>query len=286
MGLDLRHGCMDNGTFPVVEPSEHARDSRTTAGADALLLVQLSQGNSVVFLVRSRGELKLLVSHTSLYCKCMASIPSTRDHEQPPPHAEPDDIFYQIDQECKFIEEELASYANQDPDKKDHPFPQQQIEALLQLKQFSPLFREAYKELLSRLPISISLRSRNAELGVPVMTSPVDIPSTHYVRTRCVFSATDLCETWTFKPYVIDTYLLGLSGILGAGADTSLEGDELEAKLAAGYKLMCCSGHEEAMKEQQASAFAVLGRPVVEKWREDEKTWRSVGKAYGMQTKM
>ncbi|KAI5361339.1 hypothetical protein Slin15195_G124510 [Septoria linicola] len=198
-----------------------------------------------------------------------------------PPRAEPDDIFYQIDQELKFVEEELASFARRDPDKKDRPFPHRQIEALSQLKQFSPIFRDVYKELLSRLPVSISLRSRNAELGVP-MTSPVDIPSTHYARFRCVYAdsanTSPQCETWTFKPYVIDTYLLGLSNILGASADTQLEGTELEVQLAAGYKQMFCSEHAEKLKNEQARTFAATSRRVVEKWREDVQLWWTVGR--------
>lgn len=135
------------------------------------------------------------------------------------------------------------------------------------------------------------------------MTSPVDLLSTQYVRTRCVFAAdfahhhhpppppshhhhhhhhfhnvSPQCETWTFKPYVIDTYLIGLSRILGAAADTRLERDELEEQLAAGYKQMCCSGHEDGLKELQAEAFAVRSRPVVERWREDVSLWWTVGK--------
>lgn len=217
--------------------------------------------------------------------------------------AEPDEIFYQIDQECKFIEQELASFASRpdsDPHNHHRAFPQRQIEALHHLHQFSPIFRNAYKELLSRLPLSISLHSRPANLGGVSMTSPVDLLSTQYVRTRCVFAAdfahhhhpppppshhhhhfhnvSPQCETWTFKPYVIDTYLIGLSRILGAAADTRLERDELEEQLAAGYKQMCCSGHEDGLKELQAEAFAVRSRPVVERWREDVSLWWTVGK--------
>ncbi|KAM3422022.1 hypothetical protein BST61_g2398 [Cercospora zeina] len=226
------------------------------------------------------------------------------EEEHQPPRAEPEDIFYQIDQELKYIEEELAAFAakaqrdletqdlREQQQQQQRPlFPNRQIEALLQLKQFSPIFRNAYKELLSRLPISISLRSRNAELGVP-MPSPVDMPSTHYARFRCVYADTTAtasspqCETWTFKPYVIDTYLLGLSRILGAAANTMLEGNELEAQLAAGYRQMCCSGHHEKLKEEQASVFAVASRPVVEKWREDVQLWWSVGKRTCTSTRM
>lgn len=231
-----------------------------------------------------------------------AGYRTSSEEEHQPPRAEPEDIFYQIDQEIKFIQEELsAAFAKtrQDFDaaskgQQQHrtsTFPQRHIEALFHLKQFSPIFRNAYKDLLARLPISISLRSRNAELGVP-MTSPVDMPSTHYARFRCVYADTTAnisspqCETWTFKPYVIDTYLLGLSRILGAAADTMLEGNELEAQLAAGYRQMCCSGHEDKLKEEQASVFAVASRPVVMKWRDDVQLWWSVGKRSCMAAKV
>ncbi|PPJ50494.1 hypothetical protein CBER1_07723 [Cercospora berteroae] len=225
------------------------------------------------------------------------------EEEHQPPRAEPEDIFYQIDQEIKFIQEELsaafaktrqdfdAASKGQQQQQCTSTFPQRHIEALFHLKQFSPIFRNAYKDLLSRLPISISLRSRYAELGVP-MTSPVDMPSTHYARFRCVYADTTAnnnsspqCETWTFKPYVIDTYLIGLSRVLGAAADTMLEGNELEAQLAAGYRQMCCSGHEDKLKEEQASVFAVASRPVVMKWRDDVQLWWSGGKRSCMAAK-
>jgi hypothetical protein len=198
------------------------------------------------------------------------------------PPADLDDIFYQIDQEIAFVEKELASYGG-DLDKNSRPFPHRQVDALLRLKQFPMLFRASFKELVPRLPISIALRSRNMELGVP-MTSPVDMPSTHYARFRCVFApapcaSTDSpqCETWTFIPYTTDMFLGGLARILGVAANTRIEGDELEEELAAGFKLMFCSAHEEKLKDERALAFALASRPIVETWRGNVQLWWSLG---------
>lgn len=195
------------------------------------------------------------------------------------PTAEPDDIFYQLDQELEFLEQEVAQYVNGNINKQ--PFPQRQLHALLQLKQFPALFRPAYNELLSALPVNISLRSRSMGFRVP-MTSAVDLPSTSYARFRCIYAgpatSSPQCETWTFIPYVQDTYLRGLAGILGCSANINLSGGEMEAELAAGFKQMFCSGHDEKLKDDQASAFAVACRPVVDRWRESEQLWRNVGK--------
>ncbi|KXS98384.1 hypothetical protein AC578_4646 [Pseudocercospora eumusae] len=202
------------------------------------------------------------------------------------PSADPDDIFYQLDQELEYLEREIDQYLQGNIERQ--PFPHRQLQALLQLKQFPALFRPAYNELLSLLPVKISLRSRSMDFRVP-MTSAVDLPSTSYARFRCIYAgpatSSPQCETWTFIPYVQDTYLRGLARVLGASANTNLTGHELEAELAVGFKQMFCSGHDDRLKDDQAGAFAVACRPVIDRWRDREQLWRNVGKLQCQQTR-
>ncbi|EME77708.1 uncharacterized protein MYCFIDRAFT_212538 [Pseudocercospora fijiensis CIRAD86] len=202
------------------------------------------------------------------------------------PSAEPDDIFYQLDQELEYLEREVNQYLRGNIERQ--PFPHRELQALLQLKQFPALFRPAYKELLSLLPVKISLRSKRMDFRVP-MTSAVDLPSTSYARFRCIYAgpatSSPQCETWTFIPYVQDTYLRGLAGVLGASANINLIGPELEAELAVGFKQMFCSGHDDKLKDDQAGAFAVACRPVIDRWRESEQLWRNVGQLQCQQTR-
>lgn len=186
------------------------------------------------------------------------------------------DIFRHLDAKEVLLEREVSTFilAN----KGAHAYPRSEVEGLLQLKQLPTLFRASFSDLISMLPMTISVGTGLEDPTATLTTA--DMPKSHYARYRCIFSnsAGAQCSTWTRIPYVIDTYLRGLASVLAVAANSSISNDRLETQLQSGLKLMMCQQHDNESIATQTETLAIACRTVIEDWRSSEHRWRSAGK--------